>query len=79
MHSKLTNVAPNLKLKILKENKVLKAKNEKKLEELEKRNNLLEKLLADYKDDEKTKWSEFKIEFNNDLDELGKAFQNLTK
>ena len=39
----------------------------KKLEELEKRNNLLEKSLADYKDDEKTKWSEFKIEFNNDL------------
>ncbi|MDD2488826.1 MAG: hypothetical protein WCS10_07395 [Bacteroidales bacterium] len=69
----------DLKLKISKENKVLKAKNEKKLEELEKRNNLLEKSLADYKDDEKTKWSEFKIEFNNDLDELGKAFQNLTK
>lgn len=69
----------DFKLKISKENKLQKAKNEKRLAELEKRNNLLEKSLADYKDDEKTKWSEFKIEFNNDLDELGKAFKNLTK
>lgn len=69
----------DFKLKISKENKIQKAKNEKRLAELEKRNNLLEKSLADYKDDEKTKWSEFKIEFNNDLDELGKAFKNLTK
>ena len=69
----------DFKLKISKENKLQKAKNEKRLAELEKRNNLLEKSLADYKDDEKTKLSEFKIEFNNDLDELGKAFKNLTK
>lgn len=69
----------DFKLKISKENKIQKAKNENRLAELEKRNNLLEKSLADYKDDEKTKWSEFKIEFNNDLDELGKAFKNLTK
>lgn len=69
----------DFKLKISKENKLQKAKNEKRLAELEKRNNSLEKSLADYKDDEKTKWSEFKIEFNNDLDELGKAFKNLTK
>ncbi|MFA6200327.1 MAG: hypothetical protein WC679_08000 [Bacteroidales bacterium] len=68
----------DFKLKIAKENKVVKAKNEKKLAELEERNNKLEKSLSDYKEDGQEKWSDFKIEFNHDLDELGKAFSNLS-
>ena len=66
-------------MKIAKENKVIKAKNEKKLAELEQRNNKLEKSLSDYKEDGQEKWSEFKIEINHDLDEIGKAFQDLSK
>ena len=69
----------DLKLKISKENKVIKAKNEKKLAELEQRNNKLEKSLSDYKEDGQEKWSEFKIEINHDLDEIGAAFQDLSK
>ena len=69
----------DFKLKIAKENKVVKAKNEKKLAELEEKNNKLEKTLSDYKEDGQEKWSEFKIEFNHDLDEIGKAFQDLSK
>lgn len=69
----------DLKLKISKENKEIQIKNAKKLAELEEKNNSLEKSLTDYQIDGSERWSDFKIEFSNDLDELGKAFQNLTR
>lgn len=68
----------DFKLKIATEKKEVKAKNEKKLAELEQKNNKMEKMLSDYKEDSGNKWVEFKIEFNHDLDELGKAFSNLS-
>lgn len=69
----------DLKLKISKENKEIQIKNAKKLAELEEKNNSLEKSLTEYQIDGSERWSDFKIEFSNDLDELGKAFQNLTR
>ncbi|WP_372948599.1 hypothetical protein [Mariniphaga sp.] len=58
-----------------KENKVLY---EKKLVELEERNNELKIKLAEYKEGEPDQWKAFKLEFKRDMDELGKAFSDFT-
>ncbi len=58
-----------------KENKVLY---EKKLVELEERNNELKIKLAEYKEGEEDQWKTFKLEFKRDMDELGKAFSDFT-
>lgn len=68
----------DFKLKIANERKEVKAKNEQKLAELEARNNQMEKTLLDYKEEGENKWVDFKIKFNRDLDDLGKAFSNLS-
>lgn len=57
------------------ENKVLY---EKKLVELEERNNELKIKLAEYKEGETDQWKTFKLEFKRDMDELGKAFSDFT-
>jgi hypothetical protein len=38
----------------------------------------LKKKLADYSEDGNEKWKTFKVEFNHDMSELGKAFSDLT-
>jgi hypothetical protein len=50
----------------------------KKIAELEQKNSDMKKKLDDYKADGKDKWQDFKTEFNHDMDELGKAFKDLT-
>ena len=45
---------------------------------LEQKNTELKKILSDYKDEGQDKWTSFKNEFNHDMDELGKAFKDLT-
>jgi hypothetical protein len=49
----------------------------KKIEKLEKQNKDLKKRIKDYRED-KYDWKTFKTEFNNDLDELGKALKDLS-
>jgi septal ring factor EnvC (AmiA/AmiB activator) len=71
------NIA-EFKARIAKEKKENRADYEKKLIELENKNSDLKKKLADYKDDGQDKWISFKAEFNRDIDELGKAFKDLT-
>lgn len=71
-------IISDFKSKIASEKKEVKAKNEKILAKLEDRNNNMEKTLSDYKEEGESKWLEFKIKFNNDLDELGKAFSSLS-
>ena len=66
------------KARIAKEKSENKAKYEKKLAELEKRNMDMKMRLADFKDEEQTKWEKFKVEYNHDMEELGKAFKDLT-
>lgn len=58
-----------------KENKILY---QKKLAELERRNNDLKIELNNYKSESADDWLEFKNEFKNDMDELGKAFADFT-
>ncbi len=66
------------KARMASEKKEINADYDKKLVELENKNNDLKKKLADYKDDGQDKWISFKNEFNHDMDELGKAFKDLT-
>ena len=66
------------KTKIANEKKENRAIYEEKLYQLEMKNAELKKNLADYKDDEQTKWNAFRTEFNHDLEELGKAFRDFT-
>jgi len=50
----------------------------RKIEALEQKNSDMKKKLEDYKADGKDKWASFKNEFNRDMDELGKAFHDLS-
>ncbi|GAB2616780.1 hypothetical protein GCM10027035_11430 [Emticicia sediminis] len=49
-----------------------------KVAELEQKNTDMKKKMDDYKLDGKENWEKFKTEFNHDMDELGKAFKDLT-
>jgi hypothetical protein len=55
-----------------------KADYEKKLAKLEQKNSDLKKKMDDYKEQGKENWEKFKTDFNNNLDELTKAFKELT-
>jgi hypothetical protein len=55
-----------------------KADYRKKITALEQKNTDMKKKLDDYKADGKDKWKVFKAEFSRDMDELGKAFKDLT-
>lgn len=55
-----------------------KADYKKKIAELEQKNSDIKKKMAEYKAEGKEKWELFKTEFGRDMDELGKAFKDLT-
>lgn len=55
-----------------------KADYRKKITELEQLNTDMKKRLEDYKADGKDNWEKFKMEFSRDMEELGKAFKDLT-
>jgi len=67
-----------LKLSIADESRENKVLYEKKIAELEKRNNDLKIELAEYKEGGTDQWKTFKLEFKRDMDELGKAFSDFT-
>lgn len=66
------------KIRIASEKKETREAYLKKIAELEKKDSDLKKRLADYKATGKDNWQIFKTEFNHDMDELGKAFKDLT-
>jgi len=66
------------KTRIAKEKIENRAQYEKTLAKLEKRNNELKMKLANYKYEEQAKWEVFKADYNRDMDELGKSFDDLT-
>lgn len=68
----------DFKARLASEKKELIADYDKKLVELENKNRELERKLSDYKDNGQDKWNEFKTEFNHDINELGRAFKDLT-
>jgi hypothetical protein len=45
---------------------------------LAQKNNNLKKELTEYNNEGSDKWTTFKIEFNRDMDELGKALKDFT-
>ena len=51
---------------------------EMRIADLQQRNNAMKKAMEEYKPEGKDKWKVFKTEFNHDMDELGKAFKDLT-
>lgn len=67
-----------LKISVAKASQANKVLFEKKLAELEARNNELKTKLAEYNEEETDKWQAFKTEFKRDMDELGKAFSDFT-
>jgi hypothetical protein len=71
-------IIADYKLKIKDEKKDVKLANEKKIAELEQKNIELKQKMNDYKANGKENWEIFKKEFNHDMDELGKAFKDLT-
>jgi hypothetical protein len=67
-----------LKKEIKKTGKVANAEYDRKVDTLEKKNKELRLKLESYKNDANADWQSFKREFNHDMDELGKAFNDLT-
>lgn len=66
------------KLRINKEKKEAREDYKQRIADLEQKNSDIKKKLDDYKAEGKENWENFKTEFNHDMDELGKAFQDLT-
>lgn len=66
------------KTKIATEKKETRAIYEKKISELEQKNNQMKTKLEEYKDNGQEAWVSFKAEFNHDMNELGEAFKDLT-
>jgi hypothetical protein len=54
-----------------------KADYEKKVDDLNRKNTDLKMRLDNFKFDSKTKWESFKFELNKDMEELGKAINDL--
>ena len=55
-----------------------KAGYKEKIAALEQKNSDMKMKMDNYKEEGKEKWEVFKVEFNNDMDNLGKAFKDLT-
>ena len=64
--------------RIATEKKDAKVAYQQKIAELEMKNSDMKKKMDEYKQDGKENWEKFKTEFNRDMDELGKAFKDLT-
>ena len=56
-----------------------KAKYAKDVAELERKNTAMKEKLANYKVDGKSNWEEFKVNFNRDMDAIGKTMTDLFK
>ncbi len=60
--------------RIANEKKEAKADYKKRIAGLEQKNSDIKKRMDDYKASGKEEWEKFKLEFNHDMEELGKAF-----
>jgi protein subunit release factor B len=66
------------KVRIEKDKKSARAEYKTKIAELEQKNSDLKMRMDNYKVDSKEQWENFKSEFSHDMDEMGKAFKDLT-
>lgn len=71
----------DLKARSAEMKKDAKADYDKRVAELETRNENLKVKVRDYRDDEHDhdKWEAFKREFNHDMEELGNSFRDMSK
>lgn len=67
----------SLRIDMKDEKREARERDEKRINELEKKNHDLKVKLDAYHDDGKSDWKEFKTEFKHDLDGLGKAFSDI--
>ena len=67
-----------LKLKMKKTGKAIDAKYQENIDTLEQRNKDLKVKMDTYKNDVNSDWQSFKREFNHDMDEIVRAFKDLT-
>lgn len=67
-----------LKVKMDKSKKAIKAEYKEQINILEQKNAEMKLKIADYKADSKDKWLTFKNEFNSDMDKLGASLKNFT-
>lgn len=70
--------AIEFKKRIENDKKDARADYNEKIAVLEIKNRDLRRKMNDYRATSKENWSSFKTEFNHDMDELGKAFNDLT-
>ncbi|MDI1354171.1 MAG: hypothetical protein PSX36_04605 [bacterium] len=62
-----------LKNKLKEENKDLRANYQKQVDALDKKNSDLKDRVAQYQEESAEKWETFKMEFNQEMDDLGKS------
>ena len=75
-------IANDVKIAALKDQlkadkKEIRTKYEKQLTELEQKNAKLKSNIGEYKETDKSNWEKFKVNFNEDLDALGKAISGI--
>jgi hypothetical protein len=58
--------------------KMARAENKKRIADLEERNRTMKMRMDNYREEGKEKWLVFRAEFSHDMDEMGKAFKDLT-
>jgi hypothetical protein len=68
-----------LKSKMTSDKKDLKIKYDKKIGELEAKNNKLRTRLNDRKEDSETSWASFKQSINEEMDEVGKSISDMAQ
>lgn len=66
------------KARIASDKKDAKDDYNERIAELDKQNSDLKKKMDEYEESGKENWAEFKKEFNHDMEELGKAFNDFT-
>lgn len=71
------NVINDLKSKISSKGKVDRDIDEVEINKLEKRNTKLKLKIENYEQGPEQKWALFKVDFNNELDDLGKSISNM--
>jgi hypothetical protein len=69
------NIA-EFKVRVAKENKEARARDERKLAELEQQNRIMKQQLADFNEERKDQWISFRDKVNRDMEKQGKAFRD---
>jgi len=72
-------IIAELKAKAKMDGDAAKQEFEKELAALEQKNQSLKEKMSYYKDEGSKEWESFKVEFDRDMDNLGKALKDLTK